>query len=137
MTRIFSLFLLVMLVSACSNDSAPLVATDIVVSKPIPGMSMTAGYLTLSNNTTQQITITEVTSPQFESVLMHESVLEDGMARMYELGNLTILAGQSVRFEPGGKHLMLMQPVGEFETVTLEFRVGKAVMLTVNVALSD
>jgi copper(I)-binding protein len=137
MTRISSLLLLVMLVSACSNDTAPLVATDIVVSKPIPGMSMAAGYLTLSNNTTQQITITEVTSPQFDSVLMHESVLEDGMARMYELGDLTILAGQSVRFEPGGKHLMLMQPVGEFETVTLEFRVGKVVMLTVNVALSN
>ena len=98
---------------------------------------MAAGYLTLSNNASQPIVITQVASPQFESVEMHESVIEDGMARMYPLGDLTVLAKSSVVFQPGGKHLMLMRPIGEFDTVSLDFYAGKAVVLTVNVALSD
>jgi copper(I)-binding protein len=100
-------------------------------------MQMSAGYLTFTNNSAQSITLTHVTSPQFGAVEMHESVVEDGMARMYPLGDLTILAGTTVQFEPGGKHLMLMRPVGEFESVTLEFHADNAVILTLNVALSD
>ena len=125
------------LVTACSIESVPLVATDVTIKQPMPGMQMTAGYLTLTNNTTQAIKITQVTSLQFESVEMHESVVEDGMARMYPLGDLTILAGKAAIFEPGGKHLMLMRPVGKFEAVTLDFHAGKAIVLTLNVALSD
>jgi len=98
---------------------------------------MTSGYLTLSNNALQPIVITQVASPQFESVELHESVIEDGVARMYLLGDVTILAKSSVVFQPGGKHLMLMRPVGEFDTVSLDFYAGEAVVLTVNVALSD
>jgi copper(I)-binding protein len=135
--RIIPALLLALLGCACSQESAPLVATDVVVSKPKPGMSMTAGYLTLSNNASQPIVITQVASPQFESVELHESVIEDGVARMYPLGDVTILAKSSVVFQPGGKHLMLMRPVGEFDTVSLDFYAGEAVVLTVNVALSD
>lgn len=137
MNRIIPALLLALLGCACSQESAPLVATDVVVSKPKPGMSMTAGYLTLSNNASQPIVITQVASPQFESVELHESVIEDGVARMYPLGDVTILAKSSVVFQPGGKHLMLMRPVGEFDTVSLDFYAGEAVVLTVNVALSD
>jgi copper(I)-binding protein len=137
LTRFTAVAILAMFISACSIERVPLVATDVSIKQPMPGMQMTAGYLTLSNNTTQAIKITQVSSPQFDSVEMHESVVEDGMARMYPLGDLTILAGKTVQFEPGGKHLMLMRPVGEFETVTLEFHAGKAIVLTLNVALSD
>lgn len=137
MKRIIPVLVLALLGCACSQVSAPLVASDVSVSKPMPGMSMTAGYLTLSNNASQPILITHVASPQFESVEMHESVIEDGMARMYALGELTILAKSSVVFQPGGKHLMLMQPIGQFDTVSLDFYAGKAVVLTVNVTLSD
>ena len=129
--------LLSILGTACTLEQAPLVATDVSIKEPLPGMQMTAGYLSLTNNTSQLITIARVTSPQFGSVEMHESVVEDGIARMYPLGELTILAGKTVQFEPGGKHLMLMRPVGEFQSVTLEFHANKTVLLTVNVALSD
>jgi len=137
MKRIIPVLILALLSCACSQESAPLVASDVVVSKPKPGTNMAAGYLTLRNNTSQPINITHVASPQFESVEMHESVIEDGMARMYALGDMTVLAKSSVVFQPGGKHLMLMRPVGEFDTVTVDFFAGKAVVLTVNVTLSD
>jgi len=137
MRRIIPVLILALLGCACSQESAPLVASDVVVSKPRPGTSMAAGYLTLSSNASEAIVISHVASPQFESVEMHESVIEDGLARMYRLGDLTVAAKSSVVFQPGGKHLMLMRPVGEFDTISLDFYAGKAVVLTVNVALSD
>lgn len=137
MKRIIPVLILALLCCACSHESAPLVASDVVVSKPKPGMSMAAGYLTLTSNASQPIVITHVESPQFESIEMHESVIEDGIARMYRLGDLTVAAKSSVVFEPGGKHLMLMRPVGEIDTVSLDFYAGEAVVLTVNVTLSD
>jgi copper(I)-binding protein len=129
--------LLACLVSGCSVERVPLVATDVIISKPLPGMTMSAGYLTLTNNTTQAIKITRVSSPEFDSVAMHESVLEDGMARMYALGDLMILPGQTVEFVRGGKHLMLMRPHDDIETVTLEFYAGKAMILSVNTTFKD
>ncbi len=135
--RVALLFVVVGLLAACSVEKTPLVATDVDISRPIPGMQMTAAYFTLTNNTTQPIKITRVTSPEFESVEMHESVLEDGMTRMYALGDLTILAGAIVNFEPGGKHLMLMRPITDVDTVTLEFYAGKAIVLTVAVPYKE
>lgn len=137
MMRLTLLSAIAILLTACSAERAPLVAADVIVKRPMPGMQMTAGYLTLTNNSTQAITLTQVTSPQFGAVEMHESVVEDGMARMYPLGELTILAGTTVQFVPGGKHLMLMRPVDEIESVTLELHADDAVVLTLNVALSD
>lgn len=126
------IILVVALLAACSFEPAPLVASNIVIAKPVPGTSMTAGYFTLTNNASQAITITHITSPQFESVEMHESVIEDGMSRMYPLNDLMLLAGTSVTFEPGGKHLMLTRPHSAVDTITLEFHAGKALVLTVN-----
>jgi copper(I)-binding protein len=84
---------LAVVLAACSADDAPLVATDVVVTEPRPGTQMTAGYLALSNNSAQPITITRVLSSEFASVEMHESVIEDGVARMYPLGELTVPDG--------------------------------------------
>lgn len=137
MKHVLLVILSALLGNACSIENAPLVASDISIARPAPGMQMTAAYFTLTNNTSQRITITAVTSPQFGVVQMHESVIEDGMARMYELGDVTILPGKSVVFEPGAKHLMLMQAQSDIDNVTLEFIAGKAVMLSVNVALGD
>ncbi len=129
--------LLVCLLCACSVEPVPLVATNIIVSKPLPGTTMSAGYLTLTNNTTQAIKITRISSPEFESVEMHESVLEDGMARMYALGDLMILPGHTVEFARGGKHLMLMRPLDDIASVTLEFYAGKAMILSVNTTFTE
>lgn len=126
-----------LLFAACSTEQAPLVAKDVVVTRPVPGMQMSAGYLTLSNNTAVTITIDRVASPEFESVAMHESVLEDGVSRMYPLDTVAIPAGESVQFKPGGKHLMLMRPTGDTGSTTLEFFSGDALLLRVDATMSD
>ena len=137
MTRVSLPLALMVLLAACSVERAPLVANDVSLRQPLPSMNMSAGYLALTNNTSQSIIITRVSSPEFGSIEMHESVVEDGVSRMYELGDLTILPGHTVRFEPGGKHLMLMRPVAGADAVTLEFYAGKALILTINTSLQD
>lgn len=129
--------LLVLLAGACSSDAPPLTISDVVIKKPMPGMMMSAGYFSLQNNTSKPVVITHVTSPQFGSVEMHESVVEDGIARMIKLGDLTLPPESTVDFVPGGKHLMLMRPGENLDNVALEFFSGEAVVLSVNVAASE
>ena len=128
MRRLLPLFLVVL--GACAADEPPLVATDVVIKAPMPGMEMSAGYLTLHNNTDAGITISKVSSPQFGAVEMHETRIENDISRMVALGELTVPAGSSVAFEPGGKHLMLMRPVDDLGSVTLDFYAGDDVVLT-------
>jgi periplasmic copper chaperone A len=132
MRRAFAIAVVCML-AACSADRAPLVATDIDLRQPLPGTQTGAGYLTLSNNTADPITITKVTSPQYGEVQMHESVIENGIARMRPLDSVTVPPHGSMRFEPGARHLMLMRPTGSQDGTTLHFLTGDAVVLTLTV----
>ena len=95
-----------------------------------PGQRVLAGYVRLSNPGEQPVRLMAVCSPQFESVEMHRSVVEQGMARMLAVDAITIEPGASVVFEPGGLHLMLIDPLqvlseGDLVTVTLELESGE------------
>ena len=92
---------------------------------------MSAGYLALSNNSDDVINITSVTSPQFSSVEMHESVVEDGVAKMRRIPSLLISAKATVRFNRGGKHLMLMHRKQQTDLITLNFYDGATLILNV------
>ncbi len=116
---------------------APLIANDIVVTRPLPGARMAAAYLSLTNASSQQVLISDVRSPNLESVDMHESVLDDGISRMHNLAEIEILPGRTVRFEPGGKHLMLRYPLDIPDVVTLQFYNDDALLLSVDTTTED
>ena len=120
-------------VSACDGSSGPpVVATNVVVTGPAAGMPMAAGYLEISNRSGGTIRITGVTSPNYGAVEMHETIVEDSVARMREIPVLEIADGETVVFERGGKHLMLMKPVGAPGTITLNFYSDDLLLLSVN-----
>ena len=124
--------LLLVLLGACSADIQPaLVASNVTITQPMPGMTMSAGYLTLTNNSEETITITRVSSPHYASVELHESVVKDGVARMRALEKLDIPAGTSMILAPGGKHLMLMRPKVAVDSISLQFYDGATLLLTV------
>ena len=128
--------LAIILVSACSTEpQAPLVATDVVVTRPIPGMQMSAAYLSLTNHTDETIRISRVVSTQYESVQLHESIVKDGVARMRAIPVLEIPAGETITLQRGGKHLMLMHPTGAAESVSLQFLDGDNLVLAVDATL--
>ena len=117
--------------SFVAQPLAPLVANDVVVTRPMPGMKMSAAYLTLTNNTDTALRVTQVSSPQFGSVELHESTVEDGVARMRELPELVIPPRGAVALERGGKHLMLMSPGGDSDDVSLNFYDGDQLILSI------
>ena len=132
MMRFLLPLLAAFLLGACAEPQPPLAVADVVITGSMPGMKMSAGYLTFTNNSGEPITITHVSSPQFASVEMHETVVEDDVARMRELPELVIPARGSVAFERGGKHLMLMRPTGDSSEVTLNIYSGDTLLLIVN-----
>ncbi len=102
----------------------------------MPGMRMSAGYFTLTNNTNRPIRITHVSSPQYGAVEMHETVIENDVARMREIPFIEIPARGSMTFERGGKHLMLMRPLEDGDEVTLDFH-GDTFLLSVSARRGD
>lgn len=117
--------------SAADEVLPPLVARDVFVTQSMPGMKMSAGYLTLVNNTDVPVRITRVSSPDYSSVEMHETVIENDVARMIGIPELIIDARSAVTFERGGKHLMLMRPTDNDDEVRLSFHSGNDLLLTV------
>lgn len=75
-----------------------------------PGAMMLAGYAELANTGTQSVKIERASAAEFGVVELHRTVEESGMSKMRPAGVLEIAPGESLRLEPGGLHLMLMQP---------------------------
>jgi len=125
-------FLLVALLAACGAPEPPLVVSELEITRPMPGMRMSAGFLVIANNTNEETRITHVTSPQFEAVEIHETTVTDGISRMRELDTLVVPGRTSVVLERGGKHLMLMRPQDLQDSVTLQFFSGDLPVLSVD-----
>ncbi len=125
------------LLSACSEEAKPpLVVTDIEITEPMPGSKMSAGYLSLTNNTDSAITLSRVVSPDFGSVEIHESLVDDGISKMRRIVELSIPANTTVTLKRGGKHLMLMRPSGTLRQARLSFHSGDALLLSVSAPIT-
>ena len=72
----------------------------------MPGES-SAAYLRIHNRGESDITLVSASSAAAEMVAFHRTVLADDMARMEAFDSLLIPAGEMVKLEPSGMHLML------------------------------
>lgn len=104
-----------------------------------PGADVGAAYVTVENRGASEERLVGVSSPVAESVMIHETGEENGVARMRPLDAPVIPAGDTLAMQPGGVHIMLMgllQPLKEGESIplTLEFGSAGAVTLEVEVA---
>jgi protein SCO1/2 len=104
-----------------------------------PKATVNAGYMTLINVGSSDVTLVRVESPSFDTVEVHEMARVDGLMKMRELTDLVIPANEQARFAPGGKHLMMKRPsqhfqVGDAVDLTLIFKSGRQQTVSVNVA---
>ena len=132
MTRTAALLPACILLASCASEAPPLSITDLSVTAPVPGRNVSAAYFTLTNSTAEPITITRVASAEYSRVEMHETMIQDGVARMRRLDAITVSPGMPMAFERGARHLMLMQPAGTPARVTLDFYAGADLLLTVS-----
>jgi copper(I)-binding protein len=101
-----------------------------------PTSRVLAAYMQIINLTDTDLTITGISSPDFDSAELHRTAVENGVARMLPVSELTIPAAGSVLLEPGGLHLMLFDPVRPLvqgDSVTLVLRCSDAISLTLSV----
>jgi len=132
-----SLLVICTLTAACSNEVLPpLVVSDVEITAPIPGNNMSAGYLALQNNSSAVVSISHVSSPDYGSVEIHESLIEDGVSRMRRVNELIIPPSTTVTLRRGGKHLMLMQAKESSENVSLNFYDHDVLLLSVSTSIT-
>lgn len=97
-----------------------------------PGATALAGYATVRNGCGRVVTVTDVASRDFAMGMIHETRVAEGVSRMRHVRELAIAPGGVLRFEPGGRHLMLMHPrrairAGDRLLVRLELDDGREV----------
>jgi len=113
---------LAVLMACCVIAAAPpLIVQDAWV-RQVPGSDVAAVYLTLRNPTKQPVSIVGVESSLASHAMIHETRTESGPSRMRPHEQLVVPAGQTVKLEPGGLHVMLhgiTRPAAVGESVPL------------------
>ena len=132
MTRTLALLLATCGIVACNSAPEPagIEITAAWSRATPPGATMGVGYLTVTNHGPENDRLVAVESTVAAQVEMHESSVDaNGMAQMRPLDSVPLPAGETVRFEPEGKHLMLVdlhQPLTADARVPLTVRFERA-----------
>ena len=87
----------------------------------------------------KEVALVKVESEAFDSIEVHEMAIVEGLMEMREVSDIIIPVNGQIRFEPGGKHLMLIGPrehltMGQKVELTLTFNSGKKQTVSINVA---
>lgn len=124
-----SKFYQTVLACACLLAGAAQAADGLAVSQAwaratVPGQEVGAAYMALKSPT--NATLTKVESPASTTVEIHSMSMQDGQMRMRMLDSLPLPAGETVKLEAGGMHLMLIglkKPLKAGEKIELTLHV--------------
>lgn len=91
-----------------------------------PGLTVTAVYFEVKNNGNKADKLIGYSSTVAGRTELHETRMDGAMARMRPVQSVTIPASGSIKAEPGGLHLMLLDlkqtlAVGQRVPITLKF----------------
>lgn len=104
------------------------------------GAPVLGGYLSITNDGDQADRLMAVSSPISDDVQIHVSAINDGVATMRQVTDgVAIPSGETVEFEPGELHLMLLNPksrFGEGEKIPLTLTFEKAGRLDVELVVA-
>lgn len=97
--------------------------------RALPAGLPAAGYFTLHNTSSREVALTSAASSACGMLMLHKSSEEGGMGSMQDVSSVAVPAGGTVKFAPGGYHLMCMNPApalkpGASIAVTLAFSDG-------------
>jgi hypothetical protein len=134
MKKILTILLIVTLMSCDSIKTNDIIFDNLTIYTPRANNKVTAGFTDIINNSSDTITINSISSPQFSIVEIHETIMNNGVASMIKINTLTIPKKQSVSLKPGGKHLMLIDPIksiseGEEISLLIELSSNETMML--------
>jgi len=118
-------------------------AGDLTVDHPMvplapPGSMAHAAFFTITNTGDTSRSLIGVTAPGYHMAHIHQSEEINGVATMQAMHQVDIAPGQSVTFEHGGLHIMLMHPAaplaeGAEVPLELKFANGETLFVTATV----
>jgi periplasmic copper chaperone A len=120
---------LLLVSTACGGSAGEAGTPDVEVRDAtiaLPAGRNTAIYFVIENRGDADDRLVGVTTDAGESIELHETRAgDDGLMRMHPLDEVDIPAGEVVVFEPGGRHVMVLDArdlvEGEAIPVALEF----------------
>jgi copper(I)-binding protein len=106
------LFSVIVLAAAAGGATPPPAIQHLAIAnawfRALPAHLPAAGYFDLHNKGQWPATLTGADSPECGMLMLHKSEQKNGMDRMADVTSVDIPAGQTVKFAPGGYHLMCM-----------------------------
>lgn len=101
---------------------------------PMPGRTVTAGYISIQNQSPQMQELVAASSPLFQRIELHTHIEQNGMMRMVEVEGIELEPGATLQMQPGGLHLMLFEPrqslaLGQMVPIQLRFTSGSVLQL--------
>lgn len=128
-TAIFALLFSFSLISFSYAESG-IELKDAWVRGTPPGSTITALYLNIENKGSENDVLLSASSDVSKVVELHTTSVDDkGVAKMEMLESISIPAGGTVKLEPGGMHIMLIdlqKPLETGENVEVELVFEKA-----------
>jgi copper(I)-binding protein len=140
----FALAFLAASIVAAAAHAQQYSAGTLVIGNPwsrptIEGMPTGVAYFTITNRGAKPDRLIAARSPAAARVEFHRTTLEGGMAKMRAESSVTVAPGSTVRAEPGGLHLMLVDlkaPLVAGTTVPLVLTFEQAGDVTVSVKVN-
>jgi len=106
--------------------------------RPTKAGMMSAAYFTMHNVGSLPDSLVQVSSSASEDVQIHLSYMNDGIMVMEEQPFVAIQASEQIPFQPGGYHIMIIQPTNDMEegdsiSLSLYFKSGMIIEETIQV----
>jgi len=137
MTSFVRILVALSLCTAVAAAEPPAVSDAWIRATP-PGARTAAAYLTIVSAGGDRLV--GAATPAAGAVEIHTHVAEAGLQRMVRLAELAVPAGEAVRLEPGGRHLMLVdvsKPLEAGTHVALSLRFAGGGVVEVEVPVVD
>ena len=107
----FLLISSVFIIGSCSEIQyiKDLIIEDAYVNSSLEGKNITAGYLTITNNSPSTIVIKEISCEDAKDTFFHEVKRnsETGLIKMKDILEIKISGKEQFSFYPNGNHIML------------------------------
>lgn len=138
-TTLACLFSLATLWGAISHAAEQPIQASGAIARAMPAMAPTSAvFLSLHNTTSKTRVLVGGHSSAAKAVELHTHTMQDGMMAMRQLQQIEIPAGQTVTFQPGDLHIMLIGlnhalEDGKRIDLTLDFADGEKLELQVPV----
>lgn len=122
------------LLGACDQAGRRIAIEDAWSPAAPPGAAVAAVYMRITAR--ESDVLLSASTPIAARTEMHATSIEDGMMQMRPLAQIELPADEEVRFEPGGRHFMLVElashpPAGASFPMTLTFRNAGALQVEV------